>query len=81
MLSEIIKTTCRFFVLSYFQLILKFIFQDNFKSVLDDIRKLLINLSKTAISLPDLYEGQDLSKQWLELLVDSQGKLNFWKFE
>ena len=40
--------------------------------MLDEIGKLFIDLSKTAISLPDLYEGQDLYKQWLELLIDSQ---------
>jgi hypothetical protein len=42
--------------------------------VLDDISKLFIDHSKTAIILPDLYDGQDLSKQWLELLIDGQGK-------
>jgi len=45
--------------------------------VFDDIRKLFIDHSKTAISLPDLYDGQDLSKQWLELLLDSQGRILF----
>jgi len=44
--------------------------------VLDDIKKLFIDHSKTAISLPDLYDGQDLSKQWLELLIDGHGKFN-----
>ena len=42
--------------------------------MLDDVRKLFIDHSKTAISLPDLYEGQDFAKQWLELLIDGQGK-------
>jgi hypothetical protein len=46
--------------------------------VLDDIRKLFIDHSKTAISLPDLYEGQDLAKQWLELLIEGQGKYYFF---
>jgi hypothetical protein len=44
--------------------------------VLDDIKNLFIDHSKTAISLPNLYEGQDLSKQWLELLVDGHGESN-----
>ena len=44
--------------------------------VFDDIQKLFIDHSKTAITLPDLYEGQDLSKQWVELLIDGQGKFN-----
>lgn len=48
--------------------------RDHFKMVLDSIQKLFIDHSKTAISLPDLYEGQDLAKQWLELLIDGQGK-------
>ncbi len=42
----------------------------------DDIKNLFIDHSKTAISLPDLYEGQNLSKQWLELLVDGHGESN-----
>ncbi|CAF0773012.1 unnamed protein product [Adineta steineri] len=46
--------------------------RDHFKLVLDDIKKLFIDHSKTAISLPDLYDGQDLSKQWLDLLIDGQ---------
>ncbi len=46
--------------------------------VLDDIKKLFIDHSKTAISLPDLYEGQDLSKQWLDLLIDGHGKSNLF---
>ena len=45
----------------------------------DDIKKLFLDHSKTAISLPNLYEGQDISKQWLELLVDSHGKSNLIK--
>ena len=49
--------------------------------MLDDIRKLFIDHSKTALSLPDLYDGQDLTKQWLELLLDSQGKLFFLRPE
>ncbi len=49
--------------------------------VLDDIRKLFIDHSKTAISLPDLYEGQDLAKQLLELLIDGQGKSSFLRFK
>ncbi len=44
--------------------------------MLDDIKNLFIDHSKTAISLPNLYEGQDLSKQWLELLVDGHGESN-----
>ncbi len=44
--------------------------------MLDDIKNLFLDHSKTAISLPNLYEGQDLSKQWLELLVDSHGESN-----
>ena len=40
----------------------------------DDIKKLFIDLSKTAITLPDLYDGQNLPKQWFELLIDAQGK-------
>ncbi len=47
--------------------------------MLDDIKKLFIDHSKTAISLPDLYDGQDLSKQWLELLIDGHGKFNLFK--
>jgi hypothetical protein len=46
--------------------------------VLDDISKLFIDHSKTAVSLPDLYESQDLSKQWLELLIDGQGRSNLF---
>ncbi len=46
--------------------------------VFEDIRKLFIDHSKTAISLPDLYEGQDLSKQWLDLLLDSQGNSTYF---
>ena len=48
--------------------------------MLDDIRKLFIDHSKTAITLPDLYEGQDLPKQWLELLIDGQGNTSFYEF-
>ncbi|CAF4381848.1 unnamed protein product, partial [Rotaria magnacalcarata] len=46
----------------------------------DDIRKLFIDLSKTAITLPDIYEGQDLSKQWLELLIDGQENSQIYEF-
>ncbi len=49
--------------------------------MVDDIRKLFIDHSKTAISLPDLYEDQDLAKQWLELLIDGQGKFDFFKIK
>ena len=39
-----------------------------------------IDHSKTAITLPYLYEGQDLSKQWTELLIDSHGKIISYHF-
>jgi len=42
--------------------------------IFDDIQKLFIDYSKTAITLPDIYDGQDLSKQWTELLIESHGK-------
>ena len=46
--------------------------RDHFKSVFDEMQKLFVDHSKTAISLPDLYDGQDLTKQWMALLLDGQ---------
>ena len=40
------------------------------------MQKLFVDHSKTAICLPDLYDGQDLTKQWMALLLDGQGRPN-----
>jgi hypothetical protein len=45
-----------------------------------DIQKLFIDYSKTAITLPDIYNGQDLSKQWTELLINSHSKDKIYTF-
>ncbi|CAF4424049.1 unnamed protein product [Rotaria sp. Silwood2] len=45
--------------------------RDHFQLILDDIQKLFIDHSKTAITLPSMYDDQDLSKQWIELLIES----------
>ncbi|CAF0830173.1 unnamed protein product [Rotaria sordida] len=45
--------------------------RDYFQLILDDIQKLFIDHSKTAITLPSMYDDQDLSKQWIELLIES----------
>lgn len=45
--------------------------RDQFKEVFTDIQSLFIEHCKTALKLPDLYEGQDLSKQWFDLLIES----------
>lgn len=34
---------------------------------------LLIDNSKTAIMVPSIYENQNLSEQWIGLLIESQG--------
>ncbi|UJR37169.1 hypothetical protein I4U23_029878 [Adineta vaga] len=46
--------------------------RNEFQEIFNDLRKLFIDHSKTAITLPDIYDGQNLSKQWLELLVESR---------
>ncbi|CAF3853159.1 unnamed protein product [Rotaria sp. Silwood1] len=66
-LNIITENRCLHYLAGCYQRLLQQ--QDHFKFVLEDIKKLFIDHSKTAISLPDLYEGQDLSKQWLELLI------------
>ncbi|UJR09047.1 hypothetical protein I4U23_013295 [Adineta vaga] len=66
----VVETRCLNYLAGCYQRLVRQ--RDHFKSILDDIKKLFIDHSKTAISLPDLYEGQDLSKQWLELLIDGQ---------
>jgi ubiquitin conjugation factor E4 A len=66
----ITENRCLYYLSGCYQRLLRQ--RDHFKLVLDDIRKLFIDHSKTAISLPDLYEGQDLAKQLLELLIDGQ---------
>jgi hypothetical protein len=45
------------------------------------MQTLFINHCKTAMSLPDLYDGQDLARQWLDLLIDSLGKLESYLHE
>ncbi|CAF2873145.1 unnamed protein product [Rotaria sp. Silwood2] len=54
--------------------------RDHFQLILDDIQKLFIDHSKTAITLPSMYDNQDLSKQWIELLIESNGKKNLHIF-
>ncbi|CAF2581067.1 unnamed protein product [Rotaria sp. Silwood2] len=66
----IIETRCLHYLAGCYQRLLRQ--HDHFKLVFEDIRKLFIDHTKTAISLPDLYENQDLSKQWLELLIEGQ---------
>ncbi|CAF3323387.1 unnamed protein product [Rotaria socialis] len=36
------------------------------------MQKLFIDHSKTAITLPSMYPDQQLSKQWIDLLIESQ---------
>ncbi|CAF0967414.1 unnamed protein product [Rotaria sp. Silwood1] len=69
-MNIITETRCLHYLAGCYQRVLRQ--RDHFKLVLEDIRKLFIDHTKTAISLPDLYDGQDLSKQWLELLIDGQ---------
>lgn len=35
---------------------------------------MLIDYSKTAVTTPDMYHGQDLPKQYAELLIESNSK-------
>ncbi|CAF3669246.1 unnamed protein product [Rotaria socialis] len=77
-LNSITENRCLHYLAGCYQRLLRQ--RDHFKLIFDDIRKLFIDLSKTAISLPDLYEGQDLSKQWLELLIDGQENSQIYEF-
>ena len=51
-----------------------FSLKNHFNEVFIEIQSLLIEHCKTALNLPDLYDGQNLSKQWFDLLVESVGK-------
>ncbi|CAF0807326.1 unnamed protein product [Adineta ricciae] len=68
--SVIVETRCLIYLSACYQRLLRQ--RERFQSVLDEIKQLFVNHSKTAISLPDLYDRQDLSKQWLDLLLDGQ---------
>ncbi|CAF4687908.1 unnamed protein product [Rotaria sp. Silwood1] len=45
--------------------------RNHFQLILDHIQNLFIDHGKTAIILPSMYDDQDLSKQWIELLIES----------
>lgn len=36
--------------------------------------QLFVDHLKTALTVPEIYEGQDMSQQWLDVLIDSIGK-------
>ncbi|CAF1260110.1 unnamed protein product [Adineta steineri] len=65
----LIENRCLFYVSDCYQRLLRE--RNYFQIIFDDIQKLLIDHSTTAILLPDMYNDQDLSKQWLELLIAS----------
>ncbi|CAF4018984.1 unnamed protein product [Rotaria magnacalcarata] len=66
----ITETRCLYYLSGCYQRLLQQ--RDYFKSILSDIQKLFIDHSKTAITLPSMYPDQQLSKQWIDLLIESQ---------
>ncbi|CAF0975154.1 unnamed protein product [Didymodactylos carnosus] len=66
---EVIETQCLPYLAACYQRLLRQ--KDRYKQLLPTIQKLFIDYSKTALTVPDLYE-QNLNEQWIGLLLRAQ---------